>query len=93
MPQATTPLSLRLDPAVRDRLWHEAQIQDRSISYVAQKAIIDFLDAKDSKRQAILTAIAEADKGEFISDEAMIDWANSWGGDNELPIPNSDISP
>jgi predicted transcriptional regulator len=91
MPHVTSPLSLRLDPDVRSRLQREADMEDRSLSYVAQKAIVAFLDAQESKRQAIAQAVAEADKGVFVSDEAMTSWVDSWGTDNELPLPRADV--
>jgi predicted transcriptional regulator len=37
--------------------------------------------------------IAEADKGIFISAEAMHRWVESWGTENELPPPEPDIFP
>ncbi len=91
MQQVNTPLSLRLDPVVRDRLQHEAQLEDRSLSYIAQKAIVSFLDARDQKRNAIQAALVEADKGVFISDEAMNVWVDSWDSDGELALPVPDI--
>jgi predicted transcriptional regulator len=91
MSHATSPLSLRLDFDVRTRLQQEAYAQDRSLSYVAQKAIIAFLDAKDARYQAISTALAEADKGVFVSDEAITKWIDSWGEDCELTVPKPDV--
>jgi predicted transcriptional regulator len=88
---SATPLSLRLDPEIRERLQREAHAEDRSLSYIAQKAIISFFNAKDNKKQAIMEALAEADNGIFISDEAMTAWVESWGTDNELPIPEPDL--
>ena len=35
--------------------------------------------------------IAEADKGVFISSEAMLHWIESWGTENELPPPEPDV--
>ena len=36
-------------------------------------------------------AIAEAEKGVFISEEAMHSWIESWDTDHELPPPKPDI--
>lgn len=33
----------------------------------------------------------EADKGIFISQEAISDWLDSWGSENELEAPEPDI--
>ena len=40
---------------------------------------------------AVRAAIAEASKGEFISQEAMDTWIDSWDSDAELPPPEPDI--
>ena len=90
---ATTPFSIRLDAEVKTRLEQEAQLEDRSAGYIAQKAIEDYLDAKAYKRECLREAIAEADKGVFISEEAMDAWVKSWGTENELPMPEPDIFP
>jgi predicted transcriptional regulator len=90
---SSVPFSLRLEPKVRSQLEHEAKILDRSASYVATKAIESFLEARADRRRALEEAVAEADKGVFISEEAMNAWINSWGTDNELPPPETDIFP
>lgn len=40
---------------------------------------------------AIGEALAEADKGVFVSGEAIIEWLESWGTDNVKPSPEPDI--
>ena len=45
------------------------------------------------KRAAIAKAIAEADKGEFISQDAMDSWVSSWDTETELPPPEPDVLP
>lgn len=39
------------------------------------------------RRQRTLTALADADAGRLISDEAMQAWADSLGTGLELPVP------
>lgn len=90
---STTPFSLRLAAETRQRLDREAESLDRSASYVATKAIESFLDAREAKRRALAEAIVEADKGVFISSEAIGRWMDSWDTDNELPPPEPDIFP
>jgi predicted transcriptional regulator len=86
------PLSIRLDPEVRRRLELEAGTMDRPVSWVAAKAIESFLAARDAKRAAIDAAIAEADRGIFVSGEAAEAWIDSWGED-ERPLPEPDVFP
>jgi predicted transcriptional regulator len=90
---STVQLSVRMAPEIKARLENEARIEDRSASYIIQKALDQYLSAKEYRRQAIEEAAAEADKGIFISDEAMTAWVSSWGTDNELPPPEPDILP
>jgi len=46
---------------------------------------------RPSKVASIRSAVAEADEGVFISQEAMDAWVASWGTDAELPPPEPDI--
>jgi predicted transcriptional regulator len=89
----TVPFSMRLDENIKTRLETEAALADRSAGYLAQKAIEDFLDDKAYKRECLREAIVEADKGVFISEEAMDAWMLSWDTENELPPPEPDIFP
>ena len=90
-PDATAPFSIRLDASVRMRLEEEARRADRSASYVATKAIEAFLDTRAEKRRAIEAAIVEADRGLFVSSEAVAAWMASWGTETELPAPAPDL--
>lgn len=89
----SVPFTFRMDVDTKTRLEKEAELEDRSASNIAQRAIERYLDAKAYKRECIREAIAEADKGIFISEEAMMAWMRSWGTDNELPPPEPDIFP
>lgn len=88
-----SPFSLRLSPELKERLDAVAESEDRSASYVATKAIEAFLDARDAKERAIDAAFREADKGIFVSQEAVHRWMDSWDTENELPFPEPDIFP
>ncbi len=45
------------------------------------------------KTSALQEAKKEADEGFFVSQEAIINWLDSWGSENELPPPEADLSP
>jgi predicted transcriptional regulator len=85
--------SLLIDDDLRNELEREAELNGESPSDVAEAAIGLFLQAKAVKRAAIAEAAAEADKGIFISREAMDRWVSSWGTENELDPPEPDIFP
>ena len=89
--RAAAPFSLRLDADLRARLDKEAVHADRSASYIASKAIEAFLDARAEKRRAVEVAFAEAEKGAFVSAEAMDAWMDSWGEPDEKPFPGPDV--
>ncbi len=85
--------SMRLEPELKDWLEEEAKLKDRSAGYIAAQAIAAHKARSETRRRIIEEAIAEADKGVFISDEKMTAWVDSWDSDNELPEPEPDIFP
>ena len=50
-----------------------------------------FLRRSEAERRLLKERIAEADKGIFVSQEAMHRWIESWGTENELPPPEPDV--
>ena len=88
---ATERLSLRIDANLKKSLEREARREDRSASWLAVKAIEAMLRDRIEKRDAIRAAIAEAGKGEFISQDAMDAWVSSWDTDEELPPAEPDV--
>jgi predicted transcriptional regulator len=90
---ATISFSIQLDTEVKARLDEEARREDHSADQIVQKAIEDYLEAKAYFRREMEAAIAEADKGIFISWEKMRAWMESWDTGNELPPPEPDIFP
>ncbi|HMM64085.1 MAG: hypothetical protein WA975_11325 [Mesorhizobium sp.] len=85
------PLSLHVDAQLKERLDNEARLQNLSADDLAQRAIEDFLELQEREREILRERLAEADKGVFISGEAMHRWIESWGTDNELPPPEPDV--
>jgi predicted transcriptional regulator len=85
-------LSFRIDDRTKAALDEEASREDRSVSYIAQRAIADYLDRRAFRREQIMAAYALAESEQaFVSDEAMLRWVDSWGGENELPAPEPDV--
>ena len=90
---ASTTFSMRMDADIKRRLEDEAAREDRSAAYVANQAIEDFLVRQDLMRASIHEAIGEADKGIFISGEAVERWMERWADGHEEPFPEADIFP
>lgn len=88
----TSPrFTMRLDPDLKDWLEAEAKRRDRSAAYLAKQAIRTMKEESDAKAQMIRDAVAEADKGVFVSEEAMTAWFESLETENELPEPQTDV--
>jgi predicted transcriptional regulator len=83
--------TLRLEPELKDWLEEEAHRQDRSAGFLANKAIASLRHDTEARRSAIQDAMEEAEKGAFISEEAMTAWFLSLGTQNELPEPLPDV--
>ncbi|HEY5818798.1 MAG TPA: ribbon-helix-helix protein, CopG family [Mesorhizobium sp.] len=84
-------LALHLDDETMLKLEREARATHVSQAEIAEKAIRSFLDIQEFEREILCQRIAEADKGVFISGEAMHQWIESWGTEKELPPPEPDI--
>ena len=88
----TSPrFTMRLEPELKDWLETEAKRQDRSAAYLAKQAIRSMKEQSDAKAEMIREAIAEADKGAFISEDKMTAWFESLDTDSELPEPEPDV--
>lgn len=88
----TSPrFTMRLDSDLKDWLEAEAKRRDRSAAYLAKQAIRAMKDESDAKAQMIRDAVAEADKGVFVSEDAMTAWFESLETENELPEPEADV--
>lgn len=68
---ASARLSVLIDPELKAWLEEEAKLKDRSAGYVAIEAIRALKEATERKHRMIEEALKEADKGVFISEEAM----------------------
>ena len=88
---ASARFSMRLEPELRDWLDQEAKRKDRSAGYIATQAIRSLKQEMELKRQLIQQTMQDADRGEFVSEQAMTKWFLSLGTENELPEPEPDV--
>ncbi len=86
MPHDAT-LTIRLEQSLKDRLEAVATRTRRSKSFLAAEAIGEFLSVQDWQERRIREALASADRGEGMPHEEVAAWVESWGADNELPMP------
>ena len=87
----TARLGLRIDAELKHRLELEAKREEGFASFLAIKAIESMLRDRAEKRAALRSAIQAADKGSFISRDAMDAWAASCGTDAETAPPPADL--
>ena len=74
-------MTIRLEPALKQRLDHLAEATQRSKSFLAAQAIREFVDLNEWQIQEIRSAITEADRGDFASDDLVEDVLSKWGVD------------
>jgi predicted transcriptional regulator len=60
---------------------------------VIKEAVSGFMEEQEAYLMAIDEAMIEADKGVFVSGEAVFEWLESWGTDKVKPMPEPDIFP
>ena len=83
------PFSIRIDDTLKARLEEAARTEDRSLSYIAQKAIAVYLDERDFKHHEIMRAYKDSQGADTISDEAMTEWVESWDTEDKKPAPST----
>jgi predicted transcriptional regulator len=86
-------LSIKVDENLKLRMENQARRERQSVDDFTLHAIQNLVEEREYFYEQMEIAEAEADKGIFISGEAMHRWMASWGTDNELPPPEPDIFP
>ena len=74
-------MTIRLEPALKRRLEQLAESTQRSSSFLAVQAIREFVELNEWQIREIRSAIAEADRDEFASEELVRDVLDKWGAD------------
>ena len=85
----TATVKLRIDQEKRDRIKQIAKYEDRSMSYVIEKAIDERLAYEEYWARGVAKAIAEADNGTGVPDDEVEAWVQSLGTDKPLPKPEA----
>ena len=74
-------MTVRMEPELKQRLEQLAQATERSKSFLAAQAIREFVDLNEWQVQEIRNAIAEADQGDFASEDKLKEVLAKWGVD------------
>lgn len=83
-------ITVQLDSAVHERLVELAEARQKPISDVAADIIAMHVDSENWERQQILQGFADFEAGRFVSHDRVVAWLESWGTENELPVPQCD---
>lgn len=89
----TVPFSMRIEEDLKASLTQEAKRVDRPASYLASRAISDYLARQKLERELLLGRMEEAEAGVFVSEDRVTAWVDSWFTETELPRPDADIFP
>jgi len=71
-------LTLRLDPKLKKQLDRLSKAMSRSRSFVAAEAIREFVTLNEWQIEEIKKGLAEADRGEFATDEEVDAVVKRW---------------
>ena len=74
-------MTIRLEPALKSRLEQLAESTQRSRSFLAAQAIREFVELNEWQIREIRSAIAEADRDDFASEELVKDVLGKWSAD------------
>ena len=74
----STTLSVRVEPEVKARLDALADATQRSRSFLAAEAIREYVEINEWQLQEIQNGVAEADVGDFASDDELASLARQW---------------
>jgi len=85
----STTLTIRLDEATKNRLENLSKSTARSRSFLASKAIQEYLEANEWQVSALRETLGRAERPEahFIEHEEIINWLETWGTDDEVAPP------
>jgi predicted transcriptional regulator len=88
---STTPVSLKLDPAIKAKINRLAVSRNRTAHWLMREAIAQFVEREEKReafRQETLAAFQEfQETGLHITGDEAFAWLDSWGSDNELAAP------
>ena len=88
---ASDRITIRVEPELKQWFEQQAKRKDRSVGYMVTQSMEKTKRASEARDQMIRDAMAEADKGVFVSQDAVHKWIDSWDTENELPLPEPDV--
>ncbi len=88
---STTTIGVRLDDDTRSRLKVLGKVRQRSAHFLMKEAIKRYIDIEEQVEQERVEDMERwkhyRATGEHVSNEAMMDYLDSWGNDREKACP------
>lgn len=85
--------SVRLPDDLRAEVDRMAQASQRSRAFIIKEAVEAYVEERRAYKMAIQDALAEADKGVFISGDKIHAWLDDLRANPEAGDPEPDIYP
>jgi predicted transcriptional regulator len=85
--------SVRLPEDLKAEVEKIAVATRRSRAFIVKEAVAAYVDEHRAYKAAVQEALAEADKGVFISGEAIHAWLDELRTNPDAPDPDPDIFP
>ncbi len=83
--------SVKLDDDLKNRIQQLADTQQRSAHWIMRKAIRDYVEREEArerfKQEALESWKAYQETGQHITGQAVNDWLDTWGTEQETAIP------
>lgn len=85
----STTVTVRLDAQLKTKLEALSQSTQRSKSWLAAEAIKAYIEQESWQIEQIEEAIQQANHPDtqWISNEDVSTWLNTWGTEDEAPVP------
>lgn len=93
MPSTAETFSVRLPDDLKNEVDAIAKLTKRSRSFIVNEAVAAYVEERRDYLKAIDEALAEADKGIFVSGKRAFEWIDSFATGNPGPVPEPDIVP
>ena len=95
MSTTTVPMSIKIDPSLRERLSHLAASRKRTPHALAREAIEQYVLIAESRDRANQEAVAAyehyQETGLHVTGEEVTKWMQSWGTEDEQPAPQCHV--
>lgn len=82
--------SVRMPDELMARLEQAAADLQRSKGWIINHAVQEFVEREELRQRRLAAsrqALAEAEAGEVVDGESVMDWLKSWGSENEQAPP------